>query len=443
VTASAPRSDVKPVGRRITVLHLITDLNGVGGAETALYNLLRYMDHDRFASEVIVLRTKGTEGTIGDQIEKLGVPVHELGLRRAELGFRSLVALARTIRAIEPDIVQTWLYHPDVIGGIVARLCGVRPVIWNLRSSPPRKGEARATTYWVFRLGRILSGSIPYRIVCCSERALTEHVAAGFSARKMVLIRNGFDAGRYRPDPQARLSVRTELGVASNALLVGLVARFHADKDHATFVRSAGLLARSGDGFVARHDVHFVLCGQGVDPGNRTLAEWIDETGLTERFHLLGRRTDMPRLMASLDIAALSSVSEAFPNVVGEAMSCGVPCAVTDVGDCGRIVGDTGGVVPPGNPAALAAAIVELLAIGEAGRRQLGARARARVCELFPLESVVAQYEGLYASLCESRAQRDAPQADAAADIAAPVVRSVTAPSTLPGVARGTRRARD
>src|SRR5262249_13530770 len=156
------------------------------------------------------------------------------------------------------------------------------------------------------------------------------------------------DLDRFAPDPKAYAAVRTELGLAPGATLVGVVGRHHPLKDHATFLRAAALLAGE------RGRVHFVLAGRGLEPGNPALEPLVGDTALRGRVHLLGERDDMPRLLAALDVLALSSVSESFPNVVGEAMACGVPCVVTDVGDAARIVGPTGIVVQPGNPAALA-----------------------------------------------------------------------------------------
>jgi glycosyltransferase involved in cell wall biosynthesis len=239
-----------------------------------------------------------------------------------------------------------------------------------------------------------LSRRIPARIVCCSEATRRVHVQMGYASDKMLVIPNGIDLGRFRPDPRARRSVRAELGLDSEAPLIGMVARFHPLKDHSTFVQAASRLAQL-------LDVHFLLCGAGIDVENAELASWIEQAGLSDRFHLLGRREDTPRLFASLDLSTLSSRSEAFPLVVGEAMACGVPCVVTDVGDAAVIVGTTGIVVPPQDPGALAEAWRRLIEDGPELRRRLGDLARQRIEERYGLADVVTEYECLYRSLAQ------------------------------------------
>jgi len=172
------------------------------------------------------------------------------------------------------------------------------------------------------------------------------------------------------------------------------VGRFHPQKDHHNFVRAASLLHQD------RPDVWFVLCGFGVSWANKELTSLIEEAGIRNRCCLLGLRDDIPRLTAAFDIASLSSsYGEAFPNVVNEAMSCGVPCVVTDVGDAALIVGQTGLVVPPRNPDALAQGWLKMLVLGREGRAPLGMEARQRIRELFNLPEIVARYQNLFEEL--------------------------------------------
>jgi glycosyltransferase involved in cell wall biosynthesis len=140
-------------------------------------------------------------------------------------------------------------------------------------------------------------------------------------------------------------------------------------------------------------DAHFLLAGRQIDSGNNTLLKWVQDAGLASRVHLLGLRTDVPRLTAALDVATLvSSFGEAFPNAIGEAMACGIPCVVTDVGDSAEIVGDTGIVCRPDDVDALAASCIRLLQSDEAVRLHLGVLARQRVSCNFDIEEVVRKY---------------------------------------------------
>ncbi|MBT9173999.1 MAG: N-acetyl-alpha-D-glucosaminyl L-malate synthase [Syntrophomonadaceae bacterium] len=216
------------------------------------------------------------------------------------------------------------------------------------------------------------------------------HAELGYVRDKMTVIPNGFDLEVFKPDPASRLSVRRELGLPEDAVLVGLVARFDRQKDHRNFVHAAGKVAAEYPG------ARFLLCGSGVTAENRELDGWLRAAGVRDRCHLLGQREDVPRLMAALDVAVSSSLGEAFPLVVGEAMSCGVPCVVTDVGDSALIVGDTGKVVPSEDFAALACGIGELLEAGAERRSLLGEAARRRIGEHVSLPDMVAAYERLY-----------------------------------------------
>jgi glycosyltransferase involved in cell wall biosynthesis len=377
-------------GRRmIRVLFVTTGLD-TGGAELMLYRLIAGLDRATFACSVVSLTDCGPTAA---KLRALGVPVQALGMRRGVPDPRAVPRLARWMRRLAPDVVQTWMYHADLIGGLAARLAGRRALAWSLRQSTLDARTSKRSTVWTVRACAPLSRFVPARIVCCSEASRRVHVAAGYTSRKMLVIPNGFDVGAFRPDPGVRVAVRRELSVPDDALLVGLVARWDPQKDHATFLRAAARVA-------ARCPAQFVLCGEGVTSDNAVLAGWIEAAGLGGRCHLLGSRDDMPRLTAALDVAcSASAYGEGFSNVLGEAMACEVVCVATDVGDAALIVGDTGRVVPPRDAAALAAALGEVLALDPGARAQLGRAARARVQQQFDLSTCVARYAALYSRL--------------------------------------------
>jgi glycosyltransferase involved in cell wall biosynthesis len=237
-----------------------------------------------------------------------------------------------------------------------------------------------------------LSAVLPSKIVCCSELAQRTHLELGYRGDKIVVIPNGFDLSQFKPDAEARASLRAELGLAPDALVVGQVGRFHAQKDHHNFFQAAHrVLARLPE-------VQFVLCGRDVTWQNAQLCEWVGAD--RARFHILGERGDIPRISAALDVAcSSSSYGEAFPLVIGEAMAAGVPCVVTDCGDSALMVGETGRVVPIRDPAAFAEAIGGLLALGPDGRAALGAAARRRIAERFELRQIAARYQQLWRGL--------------------------------------------
>ena len=371
---------------------VITGLS-TGGAEIMLLKLLERIDRSRFSLHVFSLTTLGE---IGPRIQALGIPVEAMGMNRHAPSPFAVAALARRLRETKTDLVHTWLYHADLLGSIAARLAGVRTIAWCIRNNNLDRDKSKLATRLVARLNAIVSRWLPAGILCCADAARDVHVALGYAGDKMEVIPNGFDLSRFRPDTEARHSVRNELNLAADTPLVGLVGRHDPQKNQAGFLFAAGLLLRS------RPDVHFVLVGAGVDSGNEELAAAARRAGVFDAAHWLGRRDDIPRLMASLDVLASSSFSEAFPNVLGEAMACGIPCAVTDVGDSAAIVGDTGRVVRSGDMSALASAIDDLLELDPAQRAAKGGRARLRVEEHFEIGRVVRRYEDYYERLAQA-----------------------------------------
>lgn len=383
------------------VVHVITGLD-TGGAELMLLRLLQQIDRARVEPSVVSLSTIGPTGRL---IEDMGIPVQALRMRPNRPDPRALFALVRLLRHQAPDIVQTWLYHANLVGGLAAKLAGGMPVIWGLHQANLDPAFNKRSTMIAIRAGARASRWLPSTVVCCAHAAEAAHVAIGYRPEPMLVIPNGFDLDRFRPSGGARQAIREELGLASNATLIGLISRFDPQKDHRTFVRAAGLLAR-------RHgDVHFVMCGNGITWRNARLVSWIDEAGIRERCHLLGRRDDMEAIQASLDIATSSSAGEALPLAIGEAMASGVPCVVTNVGDSADLVGPTGRVVPPEDPAALSIELLDLIELGSGQRLALGAAARERIASRFSLASAGSRYEHLYRRLDAHETVRTRPGA--------------------------------
>lgn len=372
-----------------SVEHVITGLD-VGGAELMLQKLLARSGGE-YKHGVTSLSSMGA---VGARLRDLGVSVRALHLKKDIRSAWGVLRLVRRWRSNPPDIVQTWLYHADLVGGLAAAASGV-PVIWNIRQSNLDPGVNKPSTLRLVRLCARLSKRIPARIVCGSEAARVSHERLGFCASKLTVIPNGFDLDAYRPAPAARGDLRRELGLSADTLLVGRVGRFDPQKDHRTFVEAAPHIAAA----MEQERVCFVMAGGGIDWHNAELVRWINDSGIRDRFKLLGNREDVPRLNAALDLAVSSSRGEGFPNVVGEAMACGVACVVTDVGDSSRIVGATGRVVPPADPRALAAACVDLLGMPASARRELGLEARKRIEERYNLPRVARCYENLYSEV--------------------------------------------
>ena len=381
------------------VMHVITTL-GPAGAETMLWRLVSGMDSSQFKNEVVSL-TDILE--LAGKMEGIGVPVRSLGMKQTVPNPLLVVRLARWIRESKPDVIQTWMYHANLLGALAARLAGDVPVVWGIHHNvlDPRFDKRR--TMLVNHASAFLSRRFPERIVFCSEASLRLHRELGYTREKLEVIPNGFDLEQLKPQPAARARLREELDIPVEAPVIGMAARFHPHKDHRNFIRAAEKLHEQ------KPDVHFVLCGLNVTWENSQLVGWIEAAGLRARCHLLGLRQDVPRLFAMMDVATTASRSEAFPVAIGEAMACGIPCVVTDVGDSARIVGRTGIVVAPENPAALAEGWRRLIEAGPEVRRRLGRDARQRVEEEFALPVVVERYQAIYASLPAKRRRRFGP----------------------------------
>ncbi len=358
----------------------------VGGAETMLQKVLTRLS-PKFKPHVISMIPVGR---IGERLRAFGIPVETLNMRRGVPNPIALMHLIRRLRDLRPDVVHTWMYHADLMGGVAARRAGVPALAWCIRHSNLAPAHSKRQTLAVVRANAFLSHRVPDRILCCSQAARSVHIAHGYAVEKMVVVPNGFDIAQFKPDPDARLSVRAELGLPPDVCLVGLIGRWDPQKNHEGFFAATAAL------HLRRPAVHFLLAGKGVDASNQSIRRILGTNGLESMTHLLGFRDDVPRLMAALDVLASSSYGEAFPNALGEAMACGVPCAVTDVGDCGLIVGETGRVVESGDMARLAVGIDLLLTLPPNERRALGERARARVLEHFEIGNIVRQYEAFY-----------------------------------------------
>jgi glycosyltransferase involved in cell wall biosynthesis len=373
------------------ILHIITDLN-VGGAEANLIKLLATIDRQSFDHEVITLRGSGV---LQPKIEALGIPVYALGMSPKFPNPLTLFRLSHDIRRSNPDIVLTWMFHANLVGGIAARLAGSNMIIWGIRNVD--SAGLKTATRLIIRLNALLSHFIPNWIVCVAETVRTTFVDMGYAAHKMKVIPNGFDLSLYKPDPEKYAAFRMQFSLPASTLLVGIVARYHPVKDFHTFIKTASQIRAK------KEDVHFVMIGNGVDSSNAELQNWIAEEGLQDRVNLLGQRSDVPALLPALDLLISSSIGEGFSQVLGEAMACGVPCAVTNVGDSACIVGDTGRVVEPGQPEALAAACLEILTIPAEERQAVGRAARARVEAEYNLTSISQKYMQFFKDVVNNR----------------------------------------
>jgi glycosyltransferase involved in cell wall biosynthesis len=372
----------------IRLLFLIAALNR-GGAERQLTLLVNGLDRTRFAVTVVTIYDGGA---LRGEIEDLeGVEVLSLHKHARWDIMAPFWRLTRILRRTKPQIVHGYMGVANILALMFGKTAGSR-VVWGIRASDVDFSLYDRRSAWIDRLAAKLSRFTDL-IVVNSHAGKRHHAAQGYSSKRMVVIPNGFDTRQFYPDERARQFMRNEWGIAENDRLIGLVARLDPIKDYPTFLRAAALLAQE------RQDVHFVSVGGGSTLYRRELQKLANDLGLGDRVIWAGERTDMCAAHNALDIATSSSSSEGFSNTTGEAMACGVPCVVTDVGDSAILVGSTGLVVPPGEPAAMAAAWTRLLDMPAGERAALGRAARQRIIEEYSIEQLVDRTEAALAGL--------------------------------------------
>jgi glycosyltransferase involved in cell wall biosynthesis len=370
---------VTPRPRKI--LYVTAGLRG-GGAEAMLARLATA--EPRLAEEITIVSLLPAEADVFRQIAA-DVRVVELRFDRPGGIAAGLFKLAKLIAENRPDIVQGWMYHGDLAALVALVMSGRRAgtrLIWSIRCSALDLRCYGVGLRLVVKACTLLSGW-PDLVTANSVAGLKSHLARGYRPRRAEVVANGIDVDQFKPDAAARRAVRSELGIPPDATVLAHVARVDPMKDH------AGFLAAMTD----LPDLSALMVGAGTEglPTARNVVR-------------LGRRHDVARLLSAADFVVSSSCfGEGFSNVLAEGMACGLPAIATDVGDAKLIIGDTGLVVPPENPGALAAAIRALAcepALARADRRR---RARARIVENFAMSRALQRYGDLYASLAAPR----------------------------------------
>ena len=367
------------------VLHIITGLSQ-GGAERQLANLASV-----FPDESAVFSLK-EPGVMAEEIRKTGVPIYTGGVRRS-VSPVWIPKLRKVIRELRPDVVMGWMYHGNLAASLTRRLGHRGPILWNVRHSVHDIRREKASTRWVIRAGAWCAQS-PARIVYNSATAAEQHERLGYPPHKRVVLPNGFDLDRFKPDPSARSARRAELGVPSDRFLLGVVARAHPMKNHLGWLKAFRMLVDAG------LPVHCVMVGTGVAEPDGPLATAVREAGLESAVTLLPPTDSPETLYPALDLLVMPSLwGEGFPNVVGEAMGCGVLSLVTKVGDSVPLVESTGFVVPEVTPSALAASVHQAMGLSAQQLDSLGKRARDRMIRHYGLDHVAHEYSNLLSTV--------------------------------------------
>lgn len=365
------------------IIHIVSGLK-VGGAEQVLLKLIiesKDVDHT-----VIAL---SREGKMQQKFNDAKINLIIIDFKKNPI--LNLILLKRIITQTKPDIVQTWLYHADLIGGLTARLAGVKNIIWGIRTTDLKKGSY--STSIIRKLNAWLSYFIPKKIICVAEASMAKHIRIGYCKKKMLVIPNGFNLDKLYRDSFASMQLRKGNGIEQDEIVIGSVGRFSQVKGQDIFVKAAGIVAEKN------MNVKFLMVGRDLDTSNKELMNWINATGKANQFILLGERSDINICYGAMDIFCMHSRSEGFPNALGEAMAIGLPCISTDVGDAKLLGGKNISLTEPNNSILLAEVILQMISYTKAELRLIGKSSRERILENYSITSMLRAYEEFYNKL--------------------------------------------
>jgi glycosyltransferase involved in cell wall biosynthesis len=361
------------------LVFLIRSLN-VGGAERQLLTLVDSLDRDRF-DPVIVMFYPG--GTLLPEFEKRGIRVLAAGKSRRWDMVSFFSNLTKIIRTEKPDILVSYLVAANLLALIFKGYWKVPYVITSIRHSFLRKEDYDWTASLMYWAEDHLSARAD-RVIINSYVGARQAETRGIPASRIVVIPNGIDTDRFVQSADIRNATRKKLAFSEAETVIGMVGRLDPVKDHTTFIKAASLLVKSNN------NIRFLIIGDGSSDYLDRVHHEITQAGVNEVFQILSAEPDPVPVYNALDVCVSASVGEGFSNVIAEAMSCKVPCVVTDVGDSGMIVGEAGRVVPAGEPEKMAEAMRDLVEMKEIDRKLLGDQARERIAAEFSVVKMVS-----------------------------------------------------
>lgn len=368
------------------IVHFINSLD-VGGTEKML---LKLVNSEIFKNDQILIVVLKDPGSLIREVNSKRCKVVSFNISWSFSVFFKFISVLKDVYKFKPQIIQCWLYHSDLIGGIVGLFLKV-PVIWSLRQSNIDKEHNPIITRTIIKLCAFLSYYLPAKIISNSEKAKLIHVNAGYDERKIITIPNGFDENIFFRDYEQKIKFRNELGVSDENIVIGMVGRYNSQKNYGFALKVAKRV------IVDNPKIKFCFVGKDLDKSNQELLQKMEKLRLCQtQIFLLGKRQDIPTVMSGLDFLILPSLGESFPNVVGEAMLCEVPCIVSDVGDCSHIVGNSGYVIKGFDESRFASAVKAISVMSLQTRRSMGINARKRIVDNYSLSSVSRRTRQVY-----------------------------------------------
>lgn len=370
------------------ITHVIVGLS-IGGAELMLKRLVQGLNGtDGMHHSVISLTDLGP---VGNQLQSEGVSVTALGMKNILSLPSTFFKLRRELKKQTPDIIQTWMYHADFLGGLAAKSIGINNIIWGVRTTDVTLGCSNLTVA-LRKLCAWISYRVPKIIVCAADAGRKVHEKIGYDPSKMLVIPNGFDLDKLTATPEQRNQLRDKCGFTDEHVVVGSVGRFNLIKNQLAFVETAALVAPE------RPNVRFLIVGRDNTWKNSELVSWIKQNNLQDKFVLLGERSDIPVCLSAMDIFCLHSKTEGFPNVLGEAMAMGLPCVATDVGDSEVLLGGTGKIVQL-STSDISNAIIKFIETSSDDITNIKTKTSMRLKKEYSLADILNKYNSLYKSI--------------------------------------------
>ena len=362
------------------IIHVINSLE-IGGAEMMLLKLLNSGIYSNDEILILVL-TKNT--VLTEKIRKLGFNVEHFNFSKNFYIFREAIKFYKRIKIFSPDIVQSWLYQANLISGLSCFFLKIKN-IWSIRQTSLDSKHNKISTLICAKFCAFLSKKIPYYIIYNSKSSKKNHVDFGYYDKKSFIIYNGFDLLEYKKYKQKKISLSYNINFKHP--IIGFIARFDVQKNHVGFFEIAEKVVK------IIPNTNFILAGRNVDEDNEILVKIREEKKLKQNIFFLGERRDIPELLNMLDLLILPSKSEGFPNVIGEAMACELPCIASDVGAVKEIIGDTGKVVKSDDIKKFADEIINFLNLSKRERLKIGKNARNRIKNNFDIRNISEEFK--------------------------------------------------
>jgi glycosyltransferase involved in cell wall biosynthesis len=396
--------------RQIRVLHLVS----AGGVASALQPslfmpLLTRLPRQRVKAQVACLSPGAVPSAV---LRQNGVPTFDLALSRKRFSPKAFAELVQSTRNFRPDVIQAWGHTAQVISTLLRKRCDWKPrLVWSASDTTPLAKNAGFIDRQKLKYAASFSKRAD-RIVYASESGASQHRRVGFPDGGHETIPPGVDATRFKPDFAARRKLREELSLPGEAFVIGMVAPFQAEYDHATLIRAVGELIKTNP------HIALVLAGHGVQKGNAPLMALVGGGSLSTRAHLLGEWSDINGLYNACDVVCSSAVNDQSRMNIVMAMLCGVPVVATGIGAQGELIGAHGVAIEPGSPAAFIKGITRVMQLTPEKRTHMAQGARKHVLNNYVYVRSLQKYLQLYYDLIgrQSLVTKDlpAPEIDAA-----------------------------